>query len=152
VRHGDLRHEAAAILLGHLPVQGAAKAREEGEGDEMSELLSTLIGLIRATKIDLSSEKRAQADVERVLTDARIVFQREEPLTATDIVDFLVGGIALELKLRGARKKEVYRQLCRYARHPSVKTILLASNLSMGLPAQIEGKDAYFVKLGEAWL
>ena len=56
------------------------------------------------------------------------------------------------MKLRGARKKDVYRQLCRYAGHPRVSSLLLASNMSMGLPAQIEGKDAYFVKLGEAWL
>lgn len=114
--------------------------------------LPALIDLLRAAKIDLSSEKRAQADVERVLTDAGISFDREVPLTPTDIVDFMVQGVALELKLRGARKKQVYRQLCRYARHPQVETLLLASNMSMGLPVQIEGKDAYFVKLGEAWL
>jgi hypothetical protein len=118
----------------------------------MSEDIANLIGLIRSARIDLSSEKRAQSGVEQVLTEAGIDFDREEPLTATDIVDFFVDGVALELKLRGARKKEVYRQLCRYAHNPRVETILLASNMSMGLPAQIEGKDAYFVKLGEAWL
>jgi hypothetical protein len=154
LRCGDLRHEAAAVLLGYLPVQGEAGAGEgsEAERGDMSEILGAVVGLIRAAKIDLSSEKRAQADVERVLTAAGVEFLREEPLSATDIVDFLVGGIALELKLRGARKKEVYKQLCRYARNPRVETILLASNMSMGLPSQIEGKDAYFVKLGEAWL
>ena len=31
-------------------------------------------------------------------------------------------------------------------------SLVLASNLSMGLPAEIDGKDAYFVKLGDAWL
>jgi hypothetical protein len=118
----------------------------------MTGTITRLVALIRSARIDLSSEKRAQADLEQVLSSAGIEFQREEPLTATDIVDFLVAGIALELKLRGARKKEVYRQLCRYARNPRVNSILLASNVSMGLPARIEGKDAYLVKLGEAWL
>ena len=118
----------------------------------MTETTAILISLVRTAKIDLSSEKRAQADVEQVLSGAGIIFEREAPLTSTDIVDFLVGGIALELKLRGARKKEVFRQLRRYARHPSVERLVLASNMSMGLPAQIEGKDAYFVKMGEAWL
>jgi hypothetical protein len=28
LRHGDLRHEAAAVLLGHLPVQGEEEAGE----------------------------------------------------------------------------------------------------------------------------
>ena len=114
--------------------------------------IHALIDLIRSARIDLSSEKRSQADVEQLLTLAGIPFEREVHLTPSDIVDFLVGGSGLELKLRGAKKKDVYRQLCRYARHPRVKSLLLASNMSMGLPAQIEGKDAYFVKLGEAWL
>lgn len=111
-----------------------------------------IIRLLRAALIDLSNEKRAQADVEHVLDRAGVSFDREVRLSAVDIVDFMVGGLAVELKLKGARKKDVFRQLCRYARHPSVSALVLASNLSMGLPPQIEGKDAYFVKLGEAWL
>jgi hypothetical protein len=111
-----------------------------------------IIQLLRSTTIDLSNEKRAQADVEKVLTLSGIPFQREVRLSSEDVVDFFVEGVALELKLKGAKKKEVYRQLCRYAKHPSVTVLVLASNLSMGLPAVIEGKDAYFVKLGEAWL
>lgn len=115
-------------------------------------MIQTLIGLIQNARIDLSTEKRAQADVEQVLTQGGIDFGREVPLTPTDIIDFMVEDVGIELKLKGARKKEVYRQLCRYARHPRVGRLILASNLSMGLPAQIEGKDVYFVRLGEAWL
>lgn len=115
-------------------------------------MIETLISLIRNARIDLSSEKRAQADLELILTQAGIVFDREFPLTESDIIDFLVGDVGIELKLKGARKKEVYRQLCRYAGNPRVGSLILASNLSMGLPAQIEGKDAYFVRLGEGWL
>ena len=111
-----------------------------------------LLSLLRAARLDLSDEKRSQADFEQVLILAGIPFQREVRLSASDIVDFMVEGIAVELKLRGARKKDVFRQLRRYALHPSVSAIVLASNLSMGLPAEIEGKPAYFVKLGEAWL
>ncbi len=114
--------------------------------------IQTLIGLIRNARIDLSSEKRAQADVEQILTQAGIAFDRECPLTESDIIDFIVEDVGIELKLKGARKKEIYRQLCRYAGHPRVGSLILASNLSMGLPAQIEGKDTFFVRLGEAWL
>lgn len=117
-----------------------------------SDMIPALVNLLRFTRIDLSNEKRAQGDVERVLLHASIPFEREVRLTESDIVDFMVEDIGIELKLRGARKKDVYRQLCRYARHPRIGSLLLASNLSMGLPAQVEGKDAYFVKLGEAWL
>ena len=54
--------------------------------------IQTLIGLIRSARIDLSTEKRAQADVEQILTQAGIEFEREVPLTESDIVDFMVGG------------------------------------------------------------
>jgi hypothetical protein len=114
--------------------------------------IDAVVGLVRAARVDLTSEKRAQADLELDFARAGIDFGREVRLTGSDIVDFLVGGLAIEVKLHGARKKEVYRQLRRYARHPAVDALLLASNLSMGLPPRIEGKDAYFVKLGEAWL
>lgn len=120
--------------------------------DDANHRAQTIIQLLRSSTIDLSNEKRAQADVEKVLTLSGIAFQREVRLSPEDVVDFLVDGVAMELKLKGAKKMEVYRQLCRYAKHPSVTALLLASNLSMGLPGVIEGKDAYFVKLGEAWL
>jgi hypothetical protein len=115
-------------------------------------MIRTLINLLRSARLDLSNEKRAQADVEIVLTGTGIAFEREVRLTDTEIVDFMVGSIAIEIKLRGARKKEVYRQLCRYAGHDRVESLLLASNMSMGLPTMIGGKEAYFVKMGEAWL
>lgn len=114
--------------------------------------ITSILGLLRAAKIDLSNEKRAQDDIAQVFTSSGIPFKREVRLSAADVVDFLSDGFAIEVKLHGARKKAVYRQLCRYAKHPSVTALVLASSLSMGLPAQIEGKDAYFVKLGEGWL
>jgi len=115
-------------------------------------MIAKLIALIRSCRLDLSNEKQAQADVEQILIKAEIPYEREVRLTDTEIIDFLIEGVGVELKLHGARKKEVYRQLCRYARHPRVDSLLLASNLSMALPPSIEGKNAYFVKLGEAWL
>ncbi|WP_435018436.1 hypothetical protein TA3x_000410 [Tundrisphaera sp. TA3] len=115
-------------------------------------MIQTVIEIIRATRLDLSTEKRAQADLEQAFVKAGIAFEREVHLTQADIIDFLVEGLGIELKVRRDGKKTIYKQLCRYARHPRVDQLLLASNLSMGLPAAIEGKDAYFVKLGEAWL
>lgn len=119
---------------------------------EQSSLAARVIQIVRSVRVDLSTEKQAQADVERVLNQAGFVFAREFPLTKRDVIDFMIDGVGLELKLKGSQKKDVYRQLCRYARHTHVDSLILASNLSMGLPTQIEGKDAYFVRLGEAWL
>lgn len=115
-------------------------------------LITQLANLIRSARLDLSSEKRAQGDLEAVLKSSGIVFDREFRLSAKDIVDFLIQGIAVELKLKNAKKMDVYKQLCRYAKSDQVTSIILASSTSMGLPQQIDGKDVYFVKLGDAWL
>ena len=107
---------------------------------------------IRATRLDLSDEKRAQRMLAESFEAAGLPFQRELRLAPGDIVDFLVDGIAVELKLRGTPKVAIYRQLRRYATYARVEAIVLASNLAMGLPAEIEGKPAYLVSLGRAWL
>lgn len=90
--------------------------------------------------------------MQELLQRAGIEFIREPRLSARDIPDFMIGGIALEVKLKGARKKDVFRQLCRYAEHENVTAVVLVSNITMGLPPEINGKSIYFIALGKAWL
>lgn len=116
------------------------------------ETVKKLVTLIQSARLDLSDEKLAQAGMESVLIAAGIPYEREVRLSRADIVDFLIAGVALEFKLRSSTKKAIYKQLCRYAKHDRVTSLLLATSTSMGLPPQIEGKDAYLVKLAEAWL
>lgn len=112
----------------------------------------TVVELIQATRLDLSDEKRTQLNLADALKQAGIGFEREVRLSPADIVDFMVSGVAIEVKLKGSRKMDVYRQLVRYAEHDSVKAIVLATNLTMGLPAELDGKPVYFVSLARAWL
>lgn len=115
--------------------------------------LSNLITLLRKIRVNLANEKCAQADIETALGASGFKFAREVRLSKYDIPDFIIDEcIALEVKLRGQRKKEIYKQLCRYAEHESIKALVLASNVSMGLPEEINGKPVYFVSLGTAWL
>lgn len=112
-----------------------------------------LVVLIQRHRFDLSSEKRLQAQIEEVLTAAGIAFEREKHLSAQDIPDFVVSdGITIECKLRGARKMDIYRQLCRYAAHAEVTALILASNIAMGLPSDIQGKPLYAASTSRGWL
>lgn len=109
--------------------------------------------LIRRHRFDLSNEKTTQQQLADIFQAHGVVFEREKRLAARDIVDFLVqGGIAVEVKLHGAKKMSVFRQLRRYATHDEVNELVLVTNLSMGLPPEIEGKPAYYASLGAAWL
>ncbi len=109
--------------------------------------------LIEHSRLNLSHEKDTQADLAAILDGAGILYRREVRLSPGDIPDFLVGdGVAIEVKIKGAQKRSVYRQLCRYAEHDQVKAIVLATNLSMGLPPEINGKPTFYASLGKGWI
>ena len=122
-----------------------------------------IVKRIALARVDLSSEKAMQYGIAVALESAGIPFEREHRLSNEDIPDFLIPcpreltqWIAVECKLKGRgggpRKIDTYRQIERYARHPEVAAIILASNLSMGLPAEIGGKPVYAVSLSKRWL
>lgn len=113
-----------------------------------------IVRLLQRCRLDLSTEKHLQAGVEQALTTAGIRFEREKRLSDRDIPDFFIeGGVTIECKMRHkARKKDVYKQLCRYAEHQEVTALVLASNISMGLPAEINGKALYAASLSRGWI
>lgn len=110
-----------------------------------------LVALIQSLRLPLHDEKRTQAELANALTAADIQFVREVRLSGKDIVDFMVGGIAIELKTKGQRMA-IFRQLERYAEHEKVESIILATNVSMHLPTFIGGKPAQVASLGKGYL
>jgi hypothetical protein len=113
-----------------------------------------VVRLLQRAQLDLSSEKHLQECIASLLESVGIAFEREIRLSDRDIPDFLLaGGIAIECKMRNkARKVAVYKQLCRYAEHEAVKVLVLASNMSIGLPPEINGKPVYVASLSHGWL
>lgn len=113
-----------------------------------------IVRLLHQHRFDLSTEKRLQADVEQALMASGVPFEREKALSKTDIPDFFIeGGIVVECKMRNkSRKVAIYEQLSRYAKHPSVTALILASNVSMGLPGEIDGKPLYSASLSRGWI
>jgi len=125
-------------------------------GIPMAPLVETarsVVAVLRAARVDLTNEKRAQADLAAALAAAGHGCAREVRLAPGDIVDLMVDdAIAVEVKLNRARRAEIGRQLARYARHDRVAALVLATNRAVGLAASIEGKPSWEVSLGRAWL
>ena len=139
-------------------------------GSNPQPFCASLVRLLSRTRVDLSSEKVMQSGIGVALASAGIPFAREHRLSIEDIPDFLIPTpevhtpcpralgrwIAVECKLKrrggGPRKIDIYRQIERYVRYPEVAAIILASNLSMGLPAEIGGKPVYAASLSKGWL
>lgn len=122
-------------------------------GQSRPVLIRKVADLVARARIDLSDEKRSQRDLADVFTTHGLDFKREVKLSPRDIVDFMFSDIALEVKLKGsAGKMDIFRQLERYCQSDAVQAIILASNLSMGLPETINGKPCFFITLGRAWI
>lgn len=110
--------------------------------------------VIAAGRYNLSNEKAVQVGIDDLLVAAfgREAVEREKVLGPFDRPDFVIGGVVVEVKVRGARKVAIWKQLKRYAGHEAVTALVLVTNLSMGLPADVDGKPAWYVSLGRAWL
>ncbi|MDI5832514.1 hypothetical protein OCF84_21660 (plasmid) [Shewanella xiamenensis] len=117
--------------------------------------INALLHFISRCRLCTTDEKMAQSELENQLIEFGAEFSREHRLSNADIVDFtfpMDGGIlALEIKLK-APKRAIYRQLCRYAEHDTVKAVVLMSGTPMNLPNEILGKPTALISLGGAWL
>ncbi len=118
-----------------------------------TDIAIALVRLIQRQRFDLSTEKNMQYQMTQVLVANNIEFEREKSLSKRDIPDFLVaGGIVIECKLRGARRMDVYKQLCRYAEHEQVSVLILASNLTMGIQPELNNKPVFFASCSRGYL
>jgi hypothetical protein len=107
--------------------------------------------IIERHRLPLTDEKVTQAAIANALELAGVLFEREVRLSDEDIVDFMIGPVAVEVKIKGA-KAAIYRQLERYAQHDCVTAILLVSSRSMHLPALINGKPTLVASLSRGWM
>jgi len=116
--------------------------------------IDDIASLLKRKRFLLHDEKVLQRDIYTALLeimDPGFVI-KELQLDPDNIIDFFVyDGIGIELKIKGS-KRQIYKQCERYCRFDEIKSLILITNLSMGFPEQINGKDCYVLKLGSAWL
>jgi hypothetical protein len=95
------------------------------------------------------SEEELNLLVERLLGAAGIEFKREHPLSKRDRVDFLVGRLALELKVDGSAAA-ILRQLDRYAESPDVDDLVLVTTRHSHRFAttKLRGKPIHVICMG----
>lgn len=92
-------------------------------------------------RLPVSVEKAMQDAVESALRAEGLAFQREVKRGDTDRIDFLVGSVGLELKVKGSAG-DVLRQLERYAAWPDVTELVLLTSKGahLALPSAVGGK------------
>lgn len=110
-----------------------------------------LVSFLESRRFPLTEERKTQSFIAAELTMAGISFRREVKLGDGDRIDFLIGNVGVEIKLKGQRR-EIYRQCERYCGHDDVAALVLATNAAMGMPHTIRGKSVFIAHLGRAWL
>ncbi len=107
--------------------------------------------LLSSARFRQGTEALLQKDIEDFLYRSQIRFDREVRLTPGERIDFMVGSVGIEAKIR-VDKRAIFRQLTRYARFERISSLVLISGTALGLPRAIEGKPVYFVSLGRSAL
>ena len=113
--------------------------------------IDTLIAGLSRYRFSLTSEKTLQSEIGGALTTLGYQFDREVALFDGAIIDFLVGNIGIEVKIKGSPLR-IFRQLERYCASPRVAELLFLTAKTIGLPDTISGKPAHIISLGAAWL
>jgi hypothetical protein len=95
-----------------------------------------------------TSERDLQDGLAQVLALRGIRFDREVRLSPEDRPDFMVDGIAVEVKVDGSLS-DVTRQLHRYTAHKPVRAVLLVTSLQRlaNLPGSMNGKPVAVLAL-----
>lgn len=113
--------------------------------------IERLAAALSRTRFLVDDEKRLQADIAAALTAKGLAYKREVRLSAADVIDFLVGRVGIEVKIKGT-KRAILRQVERYSGSERLDSIILLTSLALGLPESINGKPVRIVSIGRGWL
>lgn len=110
-----------------------------------------ILTAIKSRSLPITTEKELQVEIEKLLIEKGIDHQREYRLDKSNIVDFFIDGIAVEVKIKSPAKK-MYRQCERYCQFDEVEALILLTSRTTGFPEEINNKPCYVHSLGMQWL
>ena len=111
-----------------------------------------IIAVLVASRFAAAPEASLQGAIALALGEAGIEFEREVELGPGSRIDFLAGGVGIEVKVDGSLS-DVTRALHRYAASEKVTALVLATTRfrHRGVPREVQGKQVAFVHVG-AWM
>jgi transaldolase len=88
--------------------------------------LDDVVALLKKFQFHYSNEIELQEGIAKVLTDAKIAFDREKSLGKAGRIDFLVGTIGIEVKIKGS-PSAVGRQVINYLEKEELSCLILVT-------------------------
>lgn len=117
-------------------------------------MMQQIIDILKTLRINpINEEYDLQDEIEKLLINAEIHYERECWLGPRNRVDFLTfkDGIAIEVKKGKPNKSQVISQLERYTRFDKVKGIILVVEKNMDAPKELNGKPCVSLGLNKLW-
>jgi len=110
--------------------------------------LGQLSVLLSSFRFRFVTENDLQDGIEAVFANAQVPYQREQSLNVSDRPDFMVMGIAIEVKTKGSLA-DLLRQASRYAGNSEVSAILVVGSPHwlVRVPTELAGKPVRAVRL-----
>lgn len=103
--------------------------------------VTDLVTLIRSHRFNWKNEEDFQEGIRHVLKGGKIQFRREVILGDAGRIDFMVGKIGVEIKVKESVSK-VAKQLHDYAKRPEIRELLLVTTKvsHRGISGTMRGK------------
>lgn len=113
--------------------------------------LRELTAFLGKLRVPHSTESEMQEQIARAMAEFGVPFVREHELGKNSRIDFMVGRIGIECKVKG-QPLAIHRQLERYLLSDQLDAIVLVTSRFMGTTGTSNGKPIVVVQVGKAWL
>lgn len=112
-------------------------------------MIETIIEAVQSKRYSFNNEKELQDGIELALQNRNVQYIREAIVPPKDRVDFLVGSIGVEVKIKSSLAN-LTRQIHRYAQWEGISSVLVITSLNRlrNLPATLNGKPVHVIVIG----
>lgn len=117
--------------------------------DEETLRVAEALGTIRCSAS--AAEEELHAQVAQALAAAGIGAAHEVRLAPRCRIDFMAGGIGIEIKKKRPERAKLIAQLARYAACPQVRALIVVAPRGVNLPRRIGGKPVTMLALERLW-
>ena len=113
------------------------------------ENVTAALGTLRVGAAD--SEERLHEQAAEAFARAGLAAAHEVRLAPRCRIDFMVGGIGVEIKKKRPQRAPLAAQLARYAACPQVERLIVLAPRGVDLPNSIGGKPVKMMSLEKLW-
>lgn len=115
--------------------------------------LESICKVLSGYRYNFQDESSLQEGMAEVLTNNAIAFEREVRLDARNRPDFMIGPVAIEVKIKGTFA-EFMRQADRYLELDRISALIVVGTPKWmpAVPASLRGKPIYTVRLTSSLL